>query len=180
MPNSLQKTRKQIAKKRNGDVTALHGKSRDSLRLHKAGVRDRRLEKLAATRSKKEQPIVDRVEYFQTELTARGEGPLDIATVQSLIFNFIHRFDEEVDALKKARRPGRPPSAREDLLKMRISALEAEFRNGFAVPDVLQGENAKLLADWEGSWSKLTTLPWIKVSSEGHARSCDFPSKGIN
>lgn len=57
MPSSLQKTRKHIAKKRNGEVNALHAKSRDSLRLHKAGVRDQRLEKLAAARSKKEQPI---------------------------------------------------------------------------------------------------------------------------
>lgn len=57
MPSSLQKTRKQIAKKRNGEVNTLHAKSRDSLRLHKASVRDQRLEKLAAAREKREQPI---------------------------------------------------------------------------------------------------------------------------
>lgn len=57
MPSSLQKTRKQIAKKRNGEVNALHAKSRDSFRLHKAAIRDQRLEKLAAARGKKEQPI---------------------------------------------------------------------------------------------------------------------------
>ena len=57
MPSTLQKTRKQISKKRNGQVNALHEKSRDTLRLHKAGVRDQRLEKLAAARSKREQPI---------------------------------------------------------------------------------------------------------------------------
>ena len=57
MPTSLQKTRKQIAKKRGGQVNALHGKSRDSLRLRQASIRDMRLEKLAAARSKKEQPI---------------------------------------------------------------------------------------------------------------------------
>lgn len=57
MPSTLHKTRKQISKKRNGEVNALHEKSRDSLRLHKAGVRDQRLEKLAAARNKREQPI---------------------------------------------------------------------------------------------------------------------------
>lgn len=60
MPSSLQKTRKHIAKKRNGEVNSLHEKSRDSMRLHKAGVRDQRLEKLAAARSKREQPIGNR------------------------------------------------------------------------------------------------------------------------
>lgn len=57
MPSTLSKTRKQISKKRNGVVNALHEKSRDSLRLHKAGVRDQRIEKLAAARSRKEQPL---------------------------------------------------------------------------------------------------------------------------
>lgn len=57
MPTTLKKTRKIIAKKRGGEVNALHAKSRDSMRLHKAGVRDQRLEKLAAARGKREQPI---------------------------------------------------------------------------------------------------------------------------
>lgn len=104
MPSSLQKTRKHIAKKRNGEVNALHEKSRDSLRLHKAGVRDQRLEKLAAARSKREQPIgtwtdsrlttspcsqallpVDRVVFVQENLNETGNSPLDLAAVQSLI-----------------------------------------------------------------------------------------------
>ncbi len=57
MPTTLEKTRKHIAKKRGGMPSALHEKSRDSLRLHKASVRDQRLQKLASARDKKEQPI---------------------------------------------------------------------------------------------------------------------------
>lgn len=60
MGSTLQKTKKQISKKRNGVPNALHEKSRDSLRLHKASVRDQRLDKLAAARTKKEQPIGER------------------------------------------------------------------------------------------------------------------------
>lgn len=83
---------------------------------------------------------------------------------------------------------------------MKISALETEYQKGFgessvatqlqanlglirfalALPDVMTDENVKLLADWEGSWSKLTTLTWIKVSRTGQIRKSDFPSKGIN
>lgn len=33
--------------------------------------------------------------------------------------------------MKKARRPGRPASAREDLLKRKIEALEDEYEKGF-------------------------------------------------
>jgi len=57
MARTLDKTRKKIAKKRNGAVSALHQNSRDSKRLHRALVRDQRLEQLAAARSKKEQPL---------------------------------------------------------------------------------------------------------------------------
>ncbi|KAM4064604.1 translation machinery-associated protein 16 domain-containing protein [Hirsutella rhossiliensis] len=180
MPSSLHKTRKHIAKKRNGEVNALHEKSRDSQRLHKAGVRDQRLEKLAAARSKQERPIVDRVVFVQENLTETGNSPLDLAAVQSLIHAFIHQHDEEYATLKKARRSGRPPSTREDLLKMKIAALDIEYQKGFALPDVMTEENVKLLEDWEGSWSKLTTLTWIKVSRTGQVRKSDFPSKGIN
>jgi translation machinery-associated protein 16 len=57
MVNTLGKTRKQIAKKRGTNNLVLHEKSRNTLRLHKAHVRDQKLEKLASARSKKEQPI---------------------------------------------------------------------------------------------------------------------------
>lgn len=57
MANTLAKTRKQIAKKRGTNNLVLHEKSRNTLRLHKAHVRDQRLQKLATARGKKEQPI---------------------------------------------------------------------------------------------------------------------------
>lgn len=104
MPSTLQKVRKQISKKRNGDVNALHEKSRNSMRLHKAGVRDQRLEKLAAARSKREQPIgtesryeimspsayltstlVERVTFFQQNVREQGTEPLEVAAIQALI-----------------------------------------------------------------------------------------------
>ncbi|KAL3951894.1 hypothetical protein ACCO45_013611 [Purpureocillium lilacinum] len=180
MPSSLSKTRKQIAKKRNGEVNALHQKSRDSQRLHKAGVRDLRLQKLAEARGKREQPIVDRVAFFQEKLKEKDDKAVDVATAQEFVEEFIGQYDEEYDSLEKARRPGRPGSAREDLLKMKIAALRTEFKNGFVIPDIIKEENVKLLAEWEGSWARLTTLPWIKVSSEGNVRQADFPNKGIN
>lgn len=52
---TFDKARKAIAKKK-GPVEALHQYSRDSKRLHKAQVRDVRLEKLAATRRKTDRP----------------------------------------------------------------------------------------------------------------------------
>ncbi|KAK2609143.1 translation machinery-associated protein 16 [Conoideocrella luteorostrata] len=180
MPSSLQKTRKHIAKKRNGEVNALHVKSRDSLRLHKAGVRDQRLEKLAAARGKREQPIVDRVAFFQECLAEMNNEPFDVESVKSQIQKFIHQYDEEYDSIKKARRPGRPASAREDLLKIKIAALEEEYQNGFVLPDFTSAESAKLLENWKGEWAYLMSLSWVKVSVAGQPRPSEFPSKGIS
>jgi len=70
MPTTLDKTRKHISKKRNGVPTALHEKSRDSLRLRKASVRDQRLAKLAQSRSKKEQPICESGTNHSTDIVS--------------------------------------------------------------------------------------------------------------
>ncbi|KAM5351763.1 hypothetical protein ACJ41O_004486 [Fusarium nematophilum] len=181
MPSTLNKTRKQISKKRNGVVNALHEKSRDSLRLHKAGVRDQRIEKLAAARSKKEQPLVDRVAFLQQALRAKEvKDALGVEEVQRIIHSFVHQYDEEYDAVKKTRRPGRPASAKEDLLKVKISTLEDEYKGGFVLPDLLSSDNVNALHLWEGSWSYLTQLKWVKVNSAGQVRPTAFPSGGIN
>ena len=57
MAKTFAKTRKQIAKKRNGVIDGLHQKSRDSRRLHSAQVRDERLAKLADARKKRDKPL---------------------------------------------------------------------------------------------------------------------------
>lgn len=166
MPTTLSKTRKQIAKKRNGHVDALHEFSRDSKRLHKASVRDDKLQKLAATRGKKEQPMRKTAHFaadnelkadlpqspvlltskrlFRRRALSRSTSPLSrssftsastlpVARNSSLTFSsFVHQYDEEYAEVKKTRRPGRPASAKEDLLKLKISTLEDEYKgNGF-------------------------------------------------
>lgn len=57
MAKTLEKTRKQISKKRNGVVDSLHEFSRDSRRLRRALLRDERLEKMAGSRKKNNKPL---------------------------------------------------------------------------------------------------------------------------
>ncbi|ATY58381.1 translation machinery-associated protein, putative [Cordyceps militaris CM01] len=179
MPTSLHKTRKIISKKRGGEVTALHAKSRDSKRLRMAHARDLRLEKLANVRSKKEEPIVDRIQYFQNHLKERDVFQLELSEVQTLIYNFVHQYDEEFNEVKKARRPGRAATAREDLLKRKIDALEEEYEKGFLIPDVFDEDQGKKLFGYEGSWAYIATISWSKVSKAGKISKGDIPSKGI-
>lgn len=106
MPKTLERTRKQIAKKRHGAIDALHEFSRDSKRLHKAQVRDDRLEKLIAARKKHDKPLsslpfrepetsfkltfepihlVARVTYFQKVAEKNENRPLDSGKIQDAI-----------------------------------------------------------------------------------------------
>ena len=57
MAKTFEKTRKQISKKRNGQIDALHENSRNAKRLHGAQVRDDRLNKIASARRKNEKPL---------------------------------------------------------------------------------------------------------------------------
>ena len=43
----------------------------------------------------------------------------------------MHQNDEEMNRLKKDRRPGRPASTREDVLRIKMAADEKEYQNGF-------------------------------------------------
>ncbi|KAK5625106.1 hypothetical protein RRF57_000822 [Xylaria bambusicola] len=184
MPKSLERTRKAIAKKK-GAVESLHQYSRDSKRLHRAQVRDEKLEKIAAARRKKDQPYskpscadskkvywlifglsVERVAFFQEALKQNGGQPLGVDVIHELI------------KTHKARRPGQPAKAKEDLLKVKIAHLQKEYRNGFLLPILDTQENATLVQKWEGSWSYLTIFKWARIQSDGTTKPASFPPKG--
>ncbi|RYC57319.1 hypothetical protein CHU98_g8887 [Xylaria longipes] len=162
MPKTLERARKAIAKKK-GPIDSLHQYSRDSKRLHRAQVRDEKLEKIAAARRKKDQPYIERTAFFQEALKQNNGEPLSTDVIQELINTYVHQYDEELDEVKKARRPGQPAKAKEDLLKVKIAHLQKEYQNGFLLPVLDTQENAVLVQKWEGSWSYLTTFKWARA-----------------
>ncbi|KAL3426265.1 hypothetical protein PVAG01_03056 [Phlyctema vagabunda] len=177
MPKSVEKTRKKIAKKK-GNITALHENSRDSQRLRRALMRDDKLERVAAARKKNDKPLVVRAAFFQEAIRQNEGKPLELDAIQDLIRAFVHQHDEEYNALKKERRAGRPASTREDILRMKITTDEKEYENGFYLPDLTLEENVIYLDRWEGDWSYLSTLKWVRVTSGGVVAASIFPPKG--
>ncbi|KAG9231037.1 translation machinery-associated protein 16 [Amylocarpus encephaloides] len=177
MPKSLEKTRKKIAKKK-GNITALHENSRDSQRLRRAQNRDDKLLRVASARKKNDKPLVVRAAYFQESIRENDGKPLELSAIQELITTYVHQNDEEFGVLKKERRPGRPASTREDLLKIKIAADEKEYENGFYLPDLTDADNVVFLDRWEGDWSYLSTLKWVRISKSGVVAPSKFPPKG--
>ncbi|KAJ0115965.1 hypothetical protein J7T55_004135 [Diaporthe amygdali] len=171
MPKSLEKTRKRIAKKRNGNVV-LHEFSRDTKKLHKAQVRDERLEKLAAARKKHDQPLIHRITFFQKAAQENESIPFDMEKMQEYINQYVHQHDQELEQLKKSRRPGRPASVKEDLLSLKVETLRKEQQNGFYLS---KQNNIDLLNRWEGAWSFLATMSYIRISEAGTVKPSSFP-----
>ncbi|CAK7565317.1 MAG: translation machinery-associated protein 16 [Sporothrix epigloea] len=174
MQRSLDKTRKQIVKKK-GPMGTVHEGSRDSRRLRKALARDGRLGKLATSRKQQEQPLVDRAGFFQESIRETGIEVFDADQFLAAVKSFVHQHDEELGELKQARRPGRPASMREDTLKAKIATLEKEFQNGFLVPDLTSKENVSALELWDGTWLHLNSLHWVRVTDAGALRTATFP-----
>ncbi|KAK4445026.1 translation machinery-associated protein 16 [Podospora aff. communis PSN243] len=175
MAKTLEKTRKQIAKKKGGAIDALHANSRNAKRLHKAQVRDERLEKIAESRKKQDRPLLQRVSHFRDIVRENENKPLDLEAVKSKIHEYVHQHDEVFEEVKKSRRPGRPASTREDLLRMKIAALQKEQQDGFYIPDLTTEKNLQLLDRWEGEWAFLSNLDWVKIMGTGTVKPAKFP-----
>ncbi|KAK0660670.1 hypothetical protein DIS24_g3278 [Lasiodiplodia hormozganensis] len=182
MPKSLSKVSKQISKKRGTKSTALHEYSRDSRRLQRAGLRDEKLLRLATERGKQNQPHLQRVHHFQL-IAQSPEAPdtFDASSLQSAILAYVHRDDEELAELKAARRPGRPPATREQLLEQRIATETKEFElSGFYCPDMRDAATVDKLRGWDGEWVSCNAMKFVRVIKAGEVRDSVWPPKGLS
>ncbi|KAK4697111.1 translation machinery-associated protein 16, partial [Lecanoromycetidae sp. Uapishka_2] len=93
---------------------------------------------------------------------------------------YLSRHDEELAELKSQRRPGRPSSTREDLLKQHTQTEDREYTGGFWMPDLTDGGNLKTLRGWNGEWTALNTLKYVRVSRGGTNKPSSFPPKGLS
>lgn len=89
------------------------------------------------------------------------------------------------------RRPGRPASTKEDILRMKIEALQKEQRDGFCeymtkshsytanpstdMPDLTDEKTVEMLERWEGLWTYLSNLNWVRISASGSVNPAKFP-----
>ncbi|OJJ48661.1 hypothetical protein ASPZODRAFT_63042 [Penicilliopsis zonata CBS 506.65] len=178
MPRSLQKVQKHIAKKR-GVVEALHENSRDAKLLRRAGARDDRLSRIASVMSRARRSYVDRVNYF---LEALGETPALVSEdgMKELVVRYIARDAEEIEQLQKERRKGRPPSKREEALSQRTEAENKEYKTGFWMPDLSNQDNIRNLSLWNGDWSSLVTVKFVRLVKDGSMQASSFPPNGLS
>ena len=137
--------------------------------------------------------LVRRVAYFQAAAIAIS-GSNDLGHIQQLIqrlvaltmfqlpslipYRYLERDDDELAKLEDERRPGRPRSTREDLLKQRKAMDEREYDGGFWMPDMMEEANLKILREWNSEWTQLGTLKYVRITRSGTVHESSFPPKG--
>ena len=92
--------------------------------------------------------------------------------------SYVGRGDEELAELKAQRRPGRPSSAREDLLKQRVAMEGNEYKTGYWLPDMRDEKNLEQLRSWIGDWASLGSIKFVRLSRDGTIKQSSFPPKG--
>ncbi|EEA18978.1 translation machinery-associated protein 16 [Talaromyces marneffei ATCC 18224] len=177
---NLSKIQKKLTKKR-GKLNALHEESRNAKILRRASAREDRIARVATSAMIARQSFLDRVVHFQECLEELSE-PIAMTDedIVELIHKWIHRSDDELQELQEERRKGRPPSKREENLKQRTVTEEKEYRSGFWMPDVTQQEVRQQLKIWNGEWSSLSALKFIRFLEGGTKQPSTFPPKGLS
>ncbi|KAH8693943.1 translation machinery-associated protein 16 [Talaromyces proteolyticus] len=177
---NLNKIQKKLSKKR-GKLNALHEDSRNAKSLRRAGAREDRIARVVTSAMIARQSLLDRVAHFQECLKEASE-PFTIADdeIVQLIQKWINRDDEEIKQLHEERRKGRPPSKREENLQQRKTIEEKEYRSGFWMPDIAQQEVRQQMALWNGEWSSLSSMKFIRFAEGGVKQASTFPPKGLS
>lgn len=179
MPSKLHKVQKRVNKKKGDKINALHENSRDAQRLRRAGARDERVAKVTATREKANLPWLQRVAFFQDKLPDTLH-PLEVERIRELVQEFLARHDEELAQLKAERRPGRPPSNKQNLLEQQIKQEELEYESGFWLPNLQDEETLMKLENWGGEWQSLAPLRFVRVVKDGDVKESQFPPRGAS
>jgi translation machinery-associated protein 16 len=179
MPNvrSLNKVQKHISKKRGGKPSNLHENSRDAQRLRRAGAREDKLNRIFDAASRSNQVYVERVGWFRSAV-AESEGSLTDEELRILTSSFIARENDDLEAAKAERRPGRPPSKAEERIIDRRDFEEREYKSGFWIPDLRSLEGREKLDRWSGDWAGLNTLTFVRLTKDGIIKPSSFPPKG--
>lgn len=110
-----------------------------------------------------------------------SKGVLHNSTCTATILKssrYLGRHDEEIEQLKSERRPGRPSSNREDLLRQQVAIEDREHSAGFWLPDMEDGENLELLRNWNGEWTSLSNFKYVRLTRAGAKSPSRFPPKG--
>ncbi|CDK28424.1 unnamed protein product [Kuraishia capsulata CBS 1993] len=161
MAKSLGKVQKALKSSRG----AVHPKGRKFKMLNRATLREKKLQDAKVKHAEKRGGENLIYSFFQQAILTPQyqKDSFSVDEIRTFIEAFITRDDEELEALREDRRPGRPPTARQQHLEERIRKEQHLFETGWPVPDLQDAESVKHLKNWNGSPGGLTIIKKIIV-----------------
>ncbi|WEW60135.1 translation machinery-associated protein 16 [Emydomyces testavorans] len=93
---------------------------------------------------------------------------------------YLSRHTSELSLLRQERRKGRPPVKREEALTQLEEAEAKEYSTGFWMPDLGSEDNLRRIKEWNGEWSSMSTVDFVRLSSSGNKQKSMFPPKGLS
>lgn len=164
---SLTKIQKKL---RNSGKAHIHPNGRKFKQLTRATIRENNITTKKQEFQKRKSTELARVQYLQQVANSESFKDKTTFTLEEIavfLQEFIQREYEELDELKKNRRPNRPPSNRQLLLQQKYDREMEEFKKGFLCPDLTDGHNVTTLRNWNGTLGSLNALKTIRVNIEG-------------
>jgi len=178
MPSKFAKVQKHITKKKGpGKIGSLNENSRDAKRLGNAAIRDDRVQRMTAVRSKANGAHLYRISFFQGLLLEAGAVLTD-AEVHGQIQQYLDRDLDILEELRAERRAGRPKSTKQTLMEQTQNAEAKEYETGFWMPDLQNTVNVEALREWNGMWTALAKVKFVRVDKSGSVKESAWPPKG--
>lgn len=142
----------------------LHPRSRKATQLQRASLR---VDKLDNRRTKRIStlifPLLDRISWFQLVVDPQTTH-LALPEIRDLIRQYLARLDDELEAVLKTHRPGRPIPRRADEIRLVQKTEKEEYeRAGFEMPDLTNIENVAALRRWDGTRESLNLVKLVRV-----------------
>lgn len=64
------------------------------------------------------------------------------------------------------------------MLKQRVAKESDEYNSGYWMPDMRDEKNLEQLRSWNGEWTSLGNITFVRLSRDGTIKQSSFPPKG--
>ena len=65
-------------------------------------------------------------------------------------------------------------------MKQSMTTEEREYDSGFWIPDMQDEGSLAMLKGWNGEWTALNTIKYVRLSRDGTLQTSNFPPKGLS
>lgn len=160
----LAKSLTKVSKKIAGSSLTLHAKGRKFKQLGRATERE------AKIRAKKQRHMDQKNHellfylHIQESIKDSPDETFSLNELREIVREWVCRDDEELAEIDKNRRPGRPLTGKQQLLKEKRKHDEHLFETGIRTPDIRDKDTVTYVKNWNGNAGASTAWKFTLVT----------------